>query len=260
MRMLASQIAIKVMLGGIAVIVPTAAIAGVPAYASIADSMPRVKLPAEVELRLPSGEYRAYSESSRKVGGGGPVGVSDCTLTGPDGGTVELRNAADNTVYAVGDVAGTGQFEFEAPVSGSYRLSCDRPSRTLALVRTQPSNGTVMLVGSVVSIVAGLILGAAVAWWRRRRAVPVARTEPPASGTPEDASGLRGRERLLRSFIADTATIRETDYEKARTRSIVRAVIVIAIVAVLATVTAVVTVAIVTNQGEVVASVAPDLS
>lgn len=191
---------------------PTAAIAGVPAYASIADSLPRVKLPAEVELRLPGGEYRAYSEGSSPTneaggGGGGAVDVSDCTLTGPDGGTVELREAANGAVYNIGDVSGVGQFEFEAPGSGSYRLSCDGSSATLALLRTQPSNGTVMLVGSVVSIAAGLTLGAVVAW-RRRRAAPAAQTGRPAPGIPEEASGLLDRERVLRSFIANSATIR----------------------------------------------------
>jgi len=98
-----------------------------------------------------------------------------------------------------------------------------------------------------------------VAWWRRREA-PAARTgvpAPGAPGTPEEASGLIGRERLLHSFIANSATIREADYDKARTRGTVRAVIVIAIIAVLATVTAVATVTVVTDQGEVVASGLP---
>jgi hypothetical protein len=258
----AKQIAIRVMLGGIAVIVPTAAIAGVPAYASIADSLPRVKLPAEAELRLPSGEYRAYSEGSSVTeespgvaSGGGAIDVSDCTLTGPDGGTVELREARDSAAYNMGDISGVGQFEFEAPSSGNYRLSCDGSSATLALLRTQPSNRTVMLVGSVVSIAAGLILGAAVAWRRRRETD--ARTGQPTADTPgssDNASGMLGRERALRTFLANSATIRETDYDKARTRGIVRAAIMIAIVAVIATVAAVATVTVVTDQGEVVAS------
>lgn len=261
----ASQIAVRVMLGGIAVIVPTAAVAGVPAYASIADSLPRVKLPAEVELRLLGGEYRAYSEGSSLTdeagvvgAGGGPVDVEDCTLTGPDGGPVELRETVDGAVYNMGDVSGVGQFEFEASSSGSYRLSCDGSSATLAILRTKPSNGTVMLVGSAVSIAAGLILGAVVAWWRRR--APAARTglpAPGAPGSPKEASGVLGRERVLRSFVADSATVREADYDKARTRGVVWAVIVIAIVAALATVTAVVTVTVVTDQGEVVSSGLP---
>ncbi|HET8640515.1 MAG TPA: hypothetical protein VFM37_01180, partial [Pseudonocardiaceae bacterium] len=234
------------MLGGIAVVVPTAAIAGVPAYASIADSLPRVQLPAEVELRLPAGEYRAYSEGLRPSdgaagGGGGPVDVSDCTLTGPDGGTVELREAANSAVYNIGDVSGIGQFEFDAADSGSYRLSCNGSSTTLALLRSQPSNGTVMLVGSVVSITAGLILGAVVAGRRRRARTAVPGPHAPPD-TKEEASGLLGREQVLHSFLANSATTREADYDQASARSLMRAVIVIAIVAVLATVTAVATV------------------
>ena len=66
---------------------------------------------------------------------------------------------------------------------------------------------------------------------------------------------MQGGERVLRSFIATSATVREADYDKATARRIVRVVIVIAIIAVLVTVTAVATVTIVTDQGEVVASV-----
>lgn len=254
------------MLGGIVVVVPTAAIAGVPAYASIADDLPRVRLPVEVELRLPAGEYRAYSEGSSptdeaaSVGAGsGPVDVSDCALTGPDGGTVELREAVNSAVYNMGDVSGVGQFEFDAADSGSYRLSCGGSSATLAILRTKPSNGTVMLVGSGVSIAAGLILGLVLAGWRRREAA-AARTGRPARGTAgaaAEASGGSSRELVLRSFIAGSATVREADYDKARSRGTRRAVIVIAIVAVLAAVTAVATVAVVTDQGEVVASGSP---
>ena len=67
-----------------------------------------------------------------------------------------------------------------------------------------------MLVGSVVSIAAGLILGAVVGWWRRRQA-PAVRTGRPAPGvpsTPEEAGGLPGRGRGLRSFLAHSATVR----------------------------------------------------
>jgi hypothetical protein len=243
----AARIAIKVMLGGIAITVPTAAIAGVAAYASIADSMPRVKLPAEVELRLSSGEYRVYGEGSS-------VNPSDCTLTGPDG-RVELRRVVDEDSYTIGDITGIAQFEFEAPNSGSYRLACNESLATLAILRTQPSNGTVMLVGFVTSIAAGLIAGAVVAW-RHRREATVARTGRPTPGTPgttEETRGLPGSKRTPRSLVTNSTTLWE-EYERATTRRTVRTVIMIAIVAALATVTAVATVTIVTDQGEVVAS------
>jgi hypothetical protein len=238
----ARQIAIRVILGGTIIVAVTAVIASVPANASIADDLPRVKLPAEAQLSLPSGEYRAYSEGSSPTdatvvggsGGGGRVNVTDCALTGPDG-AVELREAFNTSTYTMGDITGVGQFEFEAARSGSYRLSCDGSSATLALLRTKPSIATVMLVGSTTSLAAGLIVGVAVAWWRRR-------TAPPKPDGPRE---------LLRSFVAESAAIRAVDREKAMTRAMVRTIVVIGIVALLTAVTAVATVVIITDLGEV---------
>lgn len=163
------------------------------------DGFQRITVPGDgtVELDGTGGFtiYHEYEGADFSDGGFFEPDIFDVTLTAPDGSQVVLRNYTSNVTYATGGHEGIALYSFTADEPGTYQLSAQGESSTLAvgrgigrgLVGGIVAGIVVGFVGVVAGIVIAIVVGVRRSNERRRRRQYW--PGPPGAGLPYGGYG-----------------------------------------------------------------------
>lgn len=126
------------------------------------EAMQRAVMPGSAEIALPAGDTTLYLERTSFLNGEvdeatGSVQVR-CGVTDPAGAAVSIERPMASVSYTTGRHAGVNMFDLHVPTAGTYRLTCEAPSRVVLAVGR--GVGTRIVV-AVLGMFLGLGLGVA---------------------------------------------------------------------------------------------------